>query len=187
MNGRERRAIGVALAVLCGAGAAQAQDVHKCTVNGAVTYQSTPCPASDVVLPAAPTPSDQESRQARVDLSRQRMQAASGRILHPIVAPPPPPPPPPVANVTTTTTIVMQGTGRSLTIRQTRTGPALPPARPLNNCEKLNQDNDEAQDRRAQLRAPSELASHDELLHKADADVARIAQLAAASNCHLKR
>ena len=51
----------------------------------------------------------------------------------------------------------------------------------------LNQENDEAQDRRAQLRTPSELASHDDLLKKAEADIARVAQLATASNCHLKR
>ena len=83
----------VALAALFAAVAAQAQEVHKCTVNGAVTYQSTPCPAGDVVLPSVATPSDQEMRQARVDQNRQRYQAATGQYQRPIVVPPPPPPP----------------------------------------------------------------------------------------------
>ena len=189
MNGRESRAIGAVLAALFGASAAQAQDVHKCTVNGAVSYQSTPCPAGDTVLQAPPTPSDQEQRQARSDLSRQRMQAATGWIMRPTPVPPPPPPPPPPSPVTTTTIIVLpaNATKRTIIIRQARAAAPTPPPKPLNNCEKLNQDNDEAQDRRAQLLAPSELASHDDLLHKAEADVARIAQLATASNCHLKR
>ena len=60
------------------------------------------------------------------------------------------------------------------------------PPPPLNNCEKLNRDNVEAADRLQQLRTPSELASHDQLLQKAEADAARVRQLAAASNCRLK-
>src|ERR1700756_4824698 len=106
MNGREARAAGAALAVLLGAAAAQAQDVHKCTVNGAVNYQSTPCPSGDVVLQAPPTPSDQETRQARSDLSRQRVQAATGWIMRPAYVPPPPPPPPAPAPSTTPTIFV---------------------------------------------------------------------------------
>ncbi len=189
MNGRETRAIGVMLATLFGAAAAQAQDVHKCTINGAVSYQSTPCPSGDVVLQAPPTPSEQEQRQARADQSRQRMQAATGWIMRPTYVPPPPPPPPPPGPTTTTTTIIVlpaNSTKRAVIIRQTRTGAPTPPPKPLTNCEKLNQDNDEAQDRHTQLRAPSELASHDELLKKSEADISRIAQLATASNCHLK-
>jgi len=175
----------VALAALFAAVAAQAQEVHKCTVNGAVTYQSTPCPAGDVVLPTVATPSDQEMRQARVDQNRQRYQAATGQYLRPIVVPPPPPPP---SNTTTTTTIVvLPGStgGRSMIIRQTTHG-TPPPAKPLTNCEKLNRDNIDAVDRRDQLKAPSELASHAELLAKAEAEVTRISQLAMASNCPLR-
>ena len=183
MNGRETRAIGVVLAALFGAVAAQAQDVHKCTINGAVSYQSTPCPSGDVVLQAPPTPSDQEQRQARSDHYRQQFQAATGRIFRPV--PVPPPPPPMVAGTTTTTIIVFQGPKHAI-IRQTRTAAPTPAPKPLNNCEKLNQDNDEAQDRHTQLRAPSELASHDELLKKSEADIARIAQLASASHCNIK-
>ena len=180
MNGRESRAIGVALAALFGAVAAQAQDVHKCTINGAVSYQATPCPSGDVVLQAPPTPSEQETRQARSDLNRQRFQASTGWIMHPVTVPPPPPP---AVTTTTTTTII---TKRGVIIRQTRSGPPAPPPKPLTNCEKLNQDNEEAQSRREQLRTPSELASHAELLQKAESDVSRIAQLATASNCNLK-
>lgn len=183
MNGREGRAVGAALGVLLGVAAAQAQDVHKCTVNGAVNYQSTPCPSGDVVLQAPPTPSEQESRQARSDLSRQRAQAAYGRIMRPAYAPPPPPPAP---QSTTTTIIVLPNTMRhGVIVHQTQS--ASPPLPPPSNCDKLNHDNDEALERRDQLRAPSELASHAELLHKAEADAARIAQLATASNCRLKR
>ncbi len=59
--------------------------------------------------------------------------------------------------------------------------------KPLNNCEKLNRDNNEAQDRREQLRAPGELASRQEMLQKAEADVLHIQQMSAASNCRLTR
>lgn len=173
----------VALAALFAAVAAQAQEVHKCTINGAVTYQARPCPSGDVVLPTAPTPSDQELRQARVDQSRQRYQAATGQYLRPVIVPPPPPP----ANNTTTTIYVLPGADgqRAMVIRQTSRGTPAP-ARPLTNCEKLNRDNVEAVDRRDQLKAPSELASHAEMLAKAEGEVSRISQLALASNCQLK-
>jgi hypothetical protein len=149
IKGRDPRRTGAMLAALLAAVAAQAQDVHKCTVNGAVTYQSTPCPAGDVVLPTAPTPSDQETRQARADQNRLRFEAATGRIYR----------------------------------RTTQNPPA--PAKPLNNCEKLNRDSADAVDRRDQLRAPSELASHAEMLQKAESEVARLQQLATAGNCRL--
>lgn len=70
-----------------------------------------------------------------------------------------------------------------------RRAPA-PPSVPIGlstHCEQLNQDNSDALDRREELRAPSELASHAELLQKVEAEVARIAQLATASNCRLRR
>jgi len=175
----------VALAALFAAVAAQAQEVHKCTVNGAVTYQAGPCATGDRVLPTAATPSDQEIRQARVDQNRQRDQAATGQYLRPVIVPPPAPPP---SNGTTTTTIVvLPGStgGRGMIIRQTTHGTPAP-AKPLTNCEKLNRDNTDAVDRRDQLKAPSELASHAELLAKAETEVTRISQLAMASNCPLK-
>lgn len=180
-DGRDPRAIGLALAALFAATAAQAQEVHKCNINGAVTYQSTPCPAADVVLPTAPAPSEQELRQARVDQSRQRWQAATGVILRPTYVPPPPPP----SGDTTTTIVVLPSAGHNgMVIRQTTRGYA-PAARPLSNCEKLNRDSTDAIDRRDQLRAPSELASHAELLQKAESEVLRLQQLAMASNCRL--
>ncbi len=189
INGRDPRRTGAMLAALLAAVAAQAQDVHKCTVNGAVTYQSTPCPAGDVVLPTAPTPSDQETRQARADQNRQRFEAATGRIYRQTLVPPPPPPPPPPAVSTTTTIVVLPGAGRNgVIIRQTQTTHNPPaPAKPLNNCEKLNRDSADAVDRRDQLRAPSELASHAEMLQKAESEVTRLQQLATASNCRPAR
>jgi hypothetical protein len=176
----------VALAALFAAVAAQAQEVHKCTINGAVTYQAKPCPSGDVVLPTAPTPSEQELRQAQVDQNRQHYQAATGRYLRPVIVPPPPPPP---SNTSTTTTIfVLPGSDgqRSMVIRQTTRGTPAP-SKPLTNCEKLNRDNLEAVDRRDQLKTPSEVASHAEMLAKAEGEVSRISQLAMASNCQLKR
>lgn len=190
MNRTDSRAACVALASLWTAIGAHAQDVHKCAVNGQVSYQSTPCPASDVVLQAAPAPSEQESRQARIDLSRQRFQAATGTLSRPVYAsPPPPPPPPPIPAVTTTTLIVMPSAGRgAVVIRQTvRGSPSSAYQKPLTNCEKLNRDNNEAQDRREQLRTPGELASRQEMLQKAEADLTHIQQMSVASNCRLMR
>jgi hypothetical protein len=186
-----RLAAGLALLGLAQAGDAQAQDVHKCTINGAVIYQSTPCTSGDVVLQAPPTPSDQEARQARNDLNRQHLQAATGRIWRQtLVPPPPPPPPPPRVATSTTTVIVLPNAGQgAVIVRQTRTTTtvATPPPKPRDNCEKLNWDNNEALDRRDQLRTPSDLASHAAMLQKAEADVTRVSQLASAANCHLLR
>jgi len=182
MNARETRASGVMLAALFAAVAAQAQEVHKCTVNGAVTYQSKPCPAVDVVLPSTPMPSEQDQRQAKADLRRQRYQAETGQILDRQIVPPPPP-----AQQTTTTTdvyVIPTKHGRAYVLRETRT--SGPPPKPLSNCDKLNQEYAAAEDKRVQLRAPSELASHDEMLQNAENDVARIRQLAQASHCNLR-
>ena len=44
MNRRDSRDACVLLATLWAAVAVQAQEVHKCTVNGQVTYQAKPCP-----------------------------------------------------------------------------------------------------------------------------------------------
>lgn len=167
---------------------AQAQDVHKCMTSGQATYQAGACPTSDVLLQAAATPSDEETRQARSELSRQRLQAATGTLRRPVYVSPPPPPRQ-AAPVTTTTVVVMPAGGRgAVIIRQTTTG-SLSPAfsRPLTNCEKLNRDNIEASDRRDQLRSPGELASRQEMLQKAEADVVHIQQMSAASNCKLGR
>lgn len=185
MNARELRASGMLLAGLFAAVAAQAQEVHKCTVNGAVTYQAKPCPTGDVVLPTAPTPSEQDQRQARADLNRQRYQAATGRILDRQLVPPPPPPMP--QSTTQTTVYVIPGAnGRSYVLRETKRVPTQAPAKPLTNCDKLNNDYSAAVDKRDQLKAPSELASHAEMLQNAENDVGRIRQLAQASNCNLR-
>ncbi|ELX08408.1 hypothetical protein Jab_2c04560 [Janthinobacterium sp. HH01] len=66
-------------ALLCiAAMAAQAQGVHKCTVDGKVSYSDTPCPstaasATTLTVPAAP-PADPA---AAADLARQKKQAAA--------------------------------------------------------------------------------------------------------------
>ncbi len=187
------RAAGVALAVLAATAVVQAQEVHKCTLNGAVTYQAMPCPSGDVVLQAPPTPSEQEARQARTDLSRQRFEAASGRVLRPVYvtprpAPPPPPPPPPVTTMTTTTTVVVDPYSPPVILRQTtsRTTSTLP-QKPMTNCERLDRDNAAALDRRELVRAATDLPAHAQALQQAEDDAARIRQLAAASNCPLTR
>ncbi len=183
MNVRDARTSGVALAALLAAAPAPAQEVHKCTANGSVTYQSKPCPTGDVTLPAAPTPSDQELRQARADQSRQRYQADTGQIIDRTIVPPPPPPA--QATTTETTVYVLPGAnGRAYLVRKT-TRPAEPP-KPLSNCDKLNADYAAAVDKYQQLKAPSELASHAELLRNANNEVARIRQLAEASHCNLR-
>jgi hypothetical protein len=179
-NASGSRLAGVALAALCCAAAASAQEVHKCTINGAVSYQPTPCPQGDVVLQPPPRPSDQEILQARVDQSRQHFQAATGRIARPIRVAPPPPPPPPI--VTTTIVVLPSNTYSTVIIRQRRAAPA----RPLTNCEQLNRDNEQALANREQARAATDLPSQAALVKNADTNVARIVQLATAGNCHLK-
>jgi len=183
----------IACAMLWTAPCAQAQEVHKCTVNGQVLYQAQACAAGDVVLPAVPTPSDQERRQAGVDLSRQRVQAATGRIIRPVyVAPPPLPRPPPAIVQSSTTVIVLPEAGHgTVVIHQTSRALAqiaYPGSqKPLTNCEKLNRDYGELQDRRTQLRAPGDLPARDELLRKAEADLEHVRAMAQASTCALTR
>ena len=179
-NGIGPRFAGVALAALSCMAAAHAQEVHKCTIDGAVSYQPTPCPQGDVVLQPPPTPSDQEILQARVDQSRQRFQAATSRIARPIRVPPPPPPQP--APVTTMIVVLPGNTYSTVIIRQRR----AVPAKPLTNCEQLDRDNDQALANREQARAATDLPTQAALVKNADTDVARIVQLATAGHCHLK-
>ncbi len=190
-NASGSRRAGIALAGLFWAAAAPAQEVHKCTVNGAVSYQPTPCPQGDVVLPPPPTPSDQEVSQARVDQSRQRFQAATGRIARPMrVQPPPPPPPPPPPAVVSTTIIVLPGDAApTVIVQQRRVAVAARPARsarPLTHCEQLDRDHDQALANREQARAATDLPTQAALVKNADTNVARIVQLATAGYCHLK-
>ena len=189
MDGMGLRLAGAALATLFAAGAALAREVHKCTINGAVSYQPTPCPQGDVVLQAPPTPSDQEIRQARSDQSRQRFEASSGRVMRPyrMPSPPPAPPPPPPPMMTTTIIFFPNDLYPALIIRQQQRAAAARPARPLTHCEQLNVDNDNALERRDLLRLPDERAAHPDLLKGAEDDVARIAQLAKAGYCRLDK
>lgn len=185
IDGSGSRVACVALAVLACAGVARAQEVHKCTVNGAVTYQPTPCPQGDVVLEAPPMPSDQEIRQARANQSRQSYQAGYGRLVRPYRVPPPPPPPPTIVTTTTTVVYFPDDLYPALIIRQQQRAAAARLAKPLSNCEQLNVDYDNAIERRDLLRLPDERAAHPDLLKGAEDDVARVAQLAKAGYCRL--
>ena len=152
-NRRVARIAGVALAAVLVAPGAHAQEVHKCVTAGGVSYQSKTCPQGDVLLPPPPTPSDDEIRRARDDLSHQRFQAENEVVM----------------------------------LRRHAAAPLQTPADLSAHCDQLDQDHSDALDRREELRAPSELASHAELLEKADAEVARIAQLVTPGNCRLRR
>jgi hypothetical protein len=164
------------LAALFATAAVQAQEVHKCTVDGAVTYQAKPCASGDVVLPPAPTPSEQETRQAQAELQRQRRQAAAGWLYRPSSLPSMYTGP---ANDWSGAVVANPGLRSPLRTTSRAT--------PLNNCEQLDRDIVEATDRRDQLRGPSELTSREELLKKAESDIARTRQLATAGNCRLSR
>jgi hypothetical protein len=57
---------------------AAAQTVHKCTVDGKITYSESPCPAgaasaTELAVPAAPAPDP----SAAAELARQKQQAAA--------------------------------------------------------------------------------------------------------------
>jgi len=193
MNRRESRGALALLAALMAGAAAQAQEVHKCTGNGQVTYQAKPCPAGDTLLPSAAAPSEQEVRDARNDLARQRYHAATGRVLAPsirlVAAAPVPPPPSPTVTTTTTTVITALPANvtvqRTLIVRQTSTTTRTPAPPPLTNCDQLNRDNTDALARREELKAPSEVATREEMLRKAEESLLRVQQLAQASNCRL--
>jgi hypothetical protein len=76
------RVTSLALAALVvAAPGAFAQEVHKCTQGGHVTYQATPCPGEDKVLaiPAGPDAAD-------VEAARQRAAAQKARTVPPAAA-----------------------------------------------------------------------------------------------------
>lgn len=64
------------LAAALASGASQAQTVHKCTVDGKVTYTEQPCQSgagSVIAVPDAPPPNP----EAAADLKRMRKEAAA--------------------------------------------------------------------------------------------------------------
>lgn len=203
MNRQRLAAAGCILGATLAGAAVQAQEVHKCTLNGQVTYQAKPCGASDVVVPIPSGPSDRELSEAKRDLGRQRYQAATGRLIAPppraYVAPPPPPAPPtpsgfivqqqPQITTTTTTLIVLPSRSTAIirTTKTTRTNAAPPLPPPANNCEKLNRENGAAVDRRDELKAPGELQSRQEMLANVQAQIDRLRDMAQASNRRLAR
>ena len=224
MNRQELAAACCVLGAMLAGPGVQAQEVHKCTIDGHVTYQPKPCPGADVVVPMQSGPSAQEVHDAQRDLARQRLQAAVGRPISPVqhayAAPPPPPPPPsltppappprraewpamvvqtasPTVTTTTTTTTTDNGvdttthsvTRTTKTTRTTSPSSLPPPVQtpPASNCEELDRENSQALDRREQLKAPSELTTRQQILANLDAELARLHDLAKASNCRLKR
>jgi hypothetical protein len=72
------RAIATCLALaacLGAASAALAQEVHKCTQGGHVTYQATPCPGDDKVLPIRGGPDVEDVEAARQRAATQKARA----------------------------------------------------------------------------------------------------------------
>jgi hypothetical protein len=55
-----------------------AQEVHKCTQDGHVTYQATPCPGADKVLPLTAGPGEGDVEAARQRAAAQKARAAEG-------------------------------------------------------------------------------------------------------------
>jgi hypothetical protein len=170
------------LVVASAASGAAGQNVHKCVVNGQATYQATPCAGDDNVVPMTSGPSEQEVRAARAQALNQRFEAATGR-LHTFVPPPPSPPQAtPPATVTITSVRTRVGSREVTTTTVTRT-PA--PGSAQSNCTSL----DEAMaDARAKLEAAqghADLAARPEIARKAQADIDRVRQQAAASDCKL--
>ena len=76
----------LALAVSVGAApGAFAQEVHKCTQGGHVTYQATPCPGDDKVLPihAGPDAGDVEAARQRAAAQKTRARDAGAPAAAP--------------------------------------------------------------------------------------------------------
>ena len=69
-------AASLALASFVGAATgAFAQEVHKCTQGGHVTYQATPCPGDDKVLPIHAGPDAEDVEAARQRAASQKSRA----------------------------------------------------------------------------------------------------------------
>ena len=156
----------VALAGLALGGAAQAQIVHKCIVNGAAVYQAGDCPAANdqksLVIPAPP------SQQELLDAT------ANGRLQA-------------VQPGTTATQAAPRRYERNRTviIQLSPSQQEAPPA-PTNNCEQLNQSWQDAKYRHDELAAPGTGATRPAALQRAIDDMKRVQDQAANSQCHLR-
>ena len=157
----------IALAGLALGGAAQAQLVHKCIINGAAVYQAAACPAANdqksLVIPAPP------SQQELLDAT------ANGRLQ----------------SVQPGTTTPTPGTPRRYDRNRTLIIELSPSqqdaqATPANNCEQLNQSWQDAKYRHDELAAPGSGATRSAALQRSIDDMKRIQDQAANTQCHLR-
>ena len=171
-----------AVACLAAAGAVQAQSVHKCTVNGQVTYQAAPCAAGEAPVTLPPGPSTQEQQDARADASRQRYEADSGVL---------------VRKRASAKRAQRADGGRSyeppvadhmiVDDRSAWGQPAPAPVVGADACSQINARYREAMDRRDAMKAPGELADRQAKLQKATDDADRAVAEGVAAHCKLTR
>ena len=156
----------IALAGLALGGAAQAQLVHKCIINGAAVYQAAACPAANdqksLVIPAPP------SQQELLDAT------ANGRLQN-------------VQPGTTATPSAPRRYDRNRTaVLQLPPSQQEAPPTPSNNCEQLNQSWQDAKYRHDELAAPGSGATRSAALQRSIDDMKRIQDQAANTQCHLR-
>jgi hypothetical protein len=66
--------------------AASAEDVHKCVVDGQVSYQATPCFGVDKVLHLQGGPEDDQVAAARERAAKEKARAREGAASAGVVA-----------------------------------------------------------------------------------------------------
>jgi hypothetical protein len=160
-------AMGVALLALARIGAAQAQIVHKCVVNGNAVYQAAACPSSNegksLVIPSPP--SQQELLDATANGRLQNYQPGAG-----VAAP----------------------AQRRYDSHRAAATPTLTPSlqeaptAAADNCEQLNQSWHDAQYRRDELSAPGTGATRAAGLQRAFDDMKRVQDQASQARCQLR-
>ena len=159
----------VALMVLAPIGAARAQSVHKCIVNGNAVYQAAPCPAANeqksLLLPAPP--SQQELLDATANGRLQSFEPGTG-----------------VATPTRTPRRYERNVPASAP--QLTPSEVEPETPAEDNCDQLNRNYHEAQYRHDELSAPGPGANRAAALQRAWEDMQRAQQQAAATHCHLR-
>jgi hypothetical protein len=166
-------AAGVLLVALAHSGGAQAQTVHKCIINGVAVYQAAACPAANeqksLVIPSAP------SQQELLDATANgRLQSVTPGTNAPQTATP------------------RRYDGKRVIIVTTNAQPGLSPSMqdapqaPASNCDRLNQDYQDAKYRRDELSAPGGGANRAPALQRAIDDMKRAQDQAANTQCHLR-
>ena len=157
----------IALAGLALSGAAQAQLVHKCIINGAAVYQAAACPAANdqksLVIPAPP------SQQELLDAT------SNGRLQ----------------SVQPGADVPPQGTARRYAVKRPA-GVQLSPSQvdaaptPTNSCDLLNQQYQDAKYRHDELSAPGTVATRSAALQRANDDMQHAQDQAANTHCHIR-